>query len=292
MMMHIEPYELIVTAASRPHLLQPTLQSLLMHVDHWPTRILIHDDAVQPDQWVGTQKAVEEAILAVSAHAEVDWHPEVLLHQADPPRRLGLALNWLLANVTTDYALYSQDDFVTVRSLPILAALDVMATHGLHQMRFNKRATMQFKETWAGVWEKAARTFAMPTGPITCTISDHWYFQTSLWRVSEIRRALAFWTETLDRRRRLAADEPEGLINYFFDHLAYGGDPDSHAVRAACQKTFIWGPIGEDRYVRHIGGSRDDWRGNHARQGAIDEAATAWREIRSYPGTHPTEPER
>lgn len=292
------PYEIIVTSASRPHLLHPTLVSLLRKVDQQPSMIQIHDDAVFPGRWRDIQDAVRSAIHDVYDKQEA---PSVRLHHQDPPRRLGFAINWLLANVQTDYVLYSQDDFVTVRRLPLPRALDVMHYHDLHHVRFNKRATMAFKETWNGRWYKEERGYVhSPTEFFmdryeldgvhgyrsfrleTLTVSDHWYFQLGLWRVGEMRRALKFWTENDGRSRRLAIDEVEGLINHYFDHVAYGGDPSSPTSRALHQKTFIWGPIGEDRFIRHIGGNKEDWAGDHPRAGAADDWDTAWREIKGY----------
>jgi hypothetical protein len=267
------PYELIVTSASRPHLLQPTLESLLTNIDQMPERILIHDDAVFPNKWSAVQDAVIEAVKDLTGHSSIS------ITRGDPPRRLGLAINWLMTNVQTEYVLYSQDDFVTVRPVPIARALDVMHQNNLHHIRFNKRATMQFKETWNGRWHKEERTF----GDATLTVSDHWYFQLGLWRVAEMRKALAFWTANDDRTRRLCLDEPENMINHFFDKIEYPCD-DSTGVdyRVNGPRTFIWGPIGEDRFIRHIGGNKADWVGDHVRIGGIDNIEVAWREIDSY----------
>ena len=276
------PYALIMTSASRPHLLKPTLESLFAHLDQMPLRVLVHDDVLDREK----NRGIQEALLGLTKGVYHGY--QLALHHADPPRRLGLAINWLLANIgsETEYVLYSQDDFVTVRDIPLRRALQVMHDHNLHHIRFNKRATMAFKETWAGRWVKEERTFLMgaPTLkiPEVLTISDHWYFQLGLWRVSEMRKALSFWTANPERTRRLALDEPEGMINHYFDHIAYGGDYTDQANRAQCQKTFIWGPIGEDRYIRHIGGDREDWAGTHPRSGGVDSQLQAWAEIAEH----------
>lgn len=280
------PYELLITSASRSHLLGPTLKSLFMRLDHLPWRVIIHEDARDPSQW--------EAIKQVVLDLELSHVTQVMMVQADPPRRLGLAINWMLRNLhqQTKYILYCQDDFVAVRTIPVARALTVMEQHNLHHIRFNKRATMAFKEVWNGKWYKAERDFVLVENDIgaetqTLTVSDHWYFQLGLWRVEEILKAFDFWTENLSRTGRLRLDEPETLINHFFDMVHYKtGDADA-AVRAVKQRTYIFGPIGEDRYVRHIGGSREDWAGDHERSGKEDDQATAWREIQSYLGPHP-----
>lgn len=284
------PYTLIVTSASRPHCLKPTLRSLVRFLDQPPAAVLIHDDAVVAGRWQETTRAVEEA-FAVLAPAI-----PVTAHLADPPRRLGPAVAWLLDQVHTEYVLYSQDDHVAVRPMPVAATLDVMQVCRLHHVRFNKRATLAVKDTWAGPWEKVERRFciypdaiedglAASTHDVIMTVSDHWYFQLSIWRVAEMQRAISFWRETPDRWARFAARDPEEAVNHYFDHVAYGGDPLDPRTRTACQRTFIWGPIGTDRFIRHIGGSPADWRGDHVRSGGSDDPETAWREIHSYPNT-------
>jgi hypothetical protein len=288
-----EPYELLITSASRPHLLRPTLESLLRRVEVLPQRVVVHDDAVFSGRKGAVNAAVVEAYTAVFGTDMTGW-PVTLMHFADPPRRLGPALAWLMTQAQTPFALYSQDDFVAVRAIPIGRALDVMLVHALHHIRFNKRATMAVKDTWTGPWRKEERDFVMLGQGDTSytqrlTISDHWYFQLGLMRVAELRAALVFWTSTQERLERLAWREPETLINHYFDRVRYGDAFDARhpRTRAQVQRTFIWGPIGEDRYVRHIGGDPGDWASDHPRYG-VDSAARAWEEIASYPGPHPT----
>lgn len=282
------PYTLIVTASHRPHLLDPTLQSLLAHVDQPPTEILVHDDdatdLLKPE--IGEARRADTRACLTHLMAEADWLEgcPTVYTWASPPRRMGLALRWLLANVRTEYVLYSQDDFVTVRRLPVALALDTLQTHELHQIRFNKRATLAYKETWQGRWEKREVHY----GPVTLCVSDHWYFQTGVWRVAPIKAAVEWATATETRRRLLAQASAEEALNLILDGhcgpiaglstpLPTWQDP---ATRQAYQRTFIWGPIGEDRYIRHIGG--EDPTGDHPRHGGIDSVAQAWREIASY----------
>jgi hypothetical protein len=272
------PYDLIITAAARPALLLPTLQSLLAHVDQPPERILIHDDAVDPDRWEETKEVVSSAL-------RLRPNLQVVLHHAAPPRRLGGALRWLLANVRTEYVLYSQDDHVVVRPLPVTAALATLHAYNLHQIRFNKRATLAFKETWQGRWYKRE---VDAYGATPLTVSDHWYFQTGVWRAQPLHAAIEWLHANSTRRAILQEVQAEEAINHVMDGR-FGPIPgltipSRHAadpgVRRTVQRTFIWGPIGEDRYIRHIGGERPT--SDHARDGGVDEEAKAWREIRSY----------
>lgn len=304
------PYDLIVTASHRPHLLGPTLSSLLAQVDQPPARILIHDDAVPVFQPVVGPNAArrsqvdELATLRAQTHAVLAaLNPlmPVIYTWADPPRRLGLALRFLLDNVSTDYVLYSQDDHVVVRPLPIQRALALMHEHTLHQIRFNKRATVAFKDTWQGRWTKEEVRFPNPgwdalppngleiQGATTLTVADHWYFQTGLWRVAPIRAAVQWVTCTPTRREILRLGVAEEAINRVLDgHLGpipglsvpHPQDAHEPRTRRQIQRTFIWGPIGEDRYIRHIGGASPS--GSHPRDGGTDDPARAWREIDGY----------
>jgi hypothetical protein len=283
-------YDLIVTASHRPHLLEPTLVSLLDKVDQRPARLLVHDDAaVVPHERTWAQSEVFHIQAARREQARTVLQRlgvPVVYTWANPPRCLGLALRWLLNHVETDYVLYSQDDFVTLRPLPIQRALQAMDVNGLHQIRFNKRATRSEKDTWQGVWKK--EEVILPGGA-TVTTSDHWYFQTGLWRVAPIQAALDWLTSTPERQQILSVASGEEAINRVMDG-AFGAIPglptpewekaENARVRARVQRTFIWGPIGEDRYIRHIGGESPT--GNHVRLGGIDTQAQAGAESRAY----------
>lgn len=281
-------YSLVVTSASRPHLLGPTLESLLAHVDVLPQKIFLHDDAAfEP----GTPQAAHRWDQVKACLAALDYPRQIVVTHADPPRRLGLALWWLLHNVETDYVLYSQDDFVTVRDLPIRRALAALDAYGLHQIRFNKRATLGQKDTWKGPWRKEMVQF----GSATLTVSDHWYFQTGLWRVAPIKAVVDWCTATPERTALFAPAEE--VINRAMDGCLgpipgleiprAADDAEAPAVRARVQRTFIFGAIGEDRYIRHIGVDPADWTGEHPREPQeraewTSKQRQAWVEIASY----------
>lgn len=307
------PYTLIVTASHRPHLLGPTLESLLRQVDQPPVTVILHDDAVLPFRAIaptGTVAHMKEETTREQELARrrnetkavlqrLDLPVPVVYTWADPPRRLGLALAWILDRVETEYALYSQDDFVTVRPVPIALALATMAQYDLHQIRFNKRATVGQKETWQGPWRKQESRFAgvrvtADAAPrdVVCTVSDHWYFQTGLWRVAPIRAAIRWLTANVARREMLETGGvlAEEGVNHAMDGrfgpipgLAVpedGHDGVATHIRQRYQRTYIWGGIGEDRYIRHIGGA--DPTAEYPRDGGADDPARAWREIRGY----------
>src|SRR3972149_3994168 len=102
------PYELIITSASRPHLLGPTLTSLLAHVDQAPALVWIHDD-VPPDYSGGSgPSAVRDVVNAAVGANSVRCG----IAQTAPPVGLGGALYWLLDRGKGGYVLYSPEDFV------------------------------------------------------------------------------------------------------------------------------------------------------------------------------------
>src|SRR3972149_6082863 len=111
------PYELIVPSSSRPHLLERTLSTFFVHTGQFPERVIVHDDGGFP----GKQKQVAR-LLVTQVPEEI---PVVFRYDEDPMRH-GPALKWLLDQVRTEYVVYTQDDFATVRRLPISRALGVL----------------------------------------------------------------------------------------------------------------------------------------------------------------------
>ena len=241
------PFELLITSASRPHLLARTLASLWAMLPQKPARVLIHNDEV----FAGRERAMADLIEAFGQRTTIKYL------STNPPRRLGPALAWLLYQAQTEYILYSQDDFEALRPLPVVPALDLMAAHDLNQIRFNKRVTMDKK----GAFVKVEKTY----DGLTLCVSDHWYFQTGLWRTSVIRRVADWWCFD---GPGVFAEHSEAKINAALngEMVAHGypglidparwNDPEE---RARTVKTFIWGKVGEEPYIRHIGEKEEDW---------------------------------
>ena len=204
------PYELIVPSASRPKLLGACLISTLARVDQPPKTIIVHDDVVKPE----TADEVRAVCEAIARSRDIP----LLFEQHRPPLSHGPSLHKLLARVSTEYVLYTQDDQFVERDVPVRDALALMHAHTLHQIRFNKRATMEWKSTWqkrefhfghpndlrcndgAGhriTIRSAAERVARGAEPlcdrcgvpahVVLTVADHWYFQLGLWRVSRIK---------------------------------------------------------------------------------------------------------
>lgn len=282
------PYDLIVPSASRPHLLERVLHSLLEHVDQKPRMLIVHDDAAFP----GRQHLVYEVVMqAARTHAV-----PVIVEAHDPPLNHGPSVHWLLQHVETPYVLYSQDDHIVVRDLPITRCLDVMQQHDLHHVRFNKRATMDYKGEFKKIEVSYRRTRPLwgthtAWEDLTLCVSDHWYFQTSLWRVARIKPVVDWW---MQHHGASFHEHCEVKVNRTFNgQIAEFGEPwplpnalghrtidpttgvrraidnpMDPLVRQTYQRTFIWGKIGEERYIEHIGGDPADWalwrpRGGH-----------------------------
>ena len=258
------PYELIVTSASRPHLLEQTLLTLAEMMDQLPRLVTVHDDAVFPGK---------EAEVRLTAERHFPGS-RIVCH--DPPIGLGPALYQLIRDVRTDYVLYSQDDFETIRGLPIRLALEVMEQHGINQIRFNKRRTMDRKGDFVKC-ERFFRTTRRLEGGETIaeslplTVADHWYFQTGLWRTSTIWAVLDWWkgwgpgifAEHAEAKINAALNGEmarEGFPSRYFPvevmPPAHWNDPK---LRAEIAKTFIWGRIGDAPFISHIGTNPEDW---------------------------------
>lgn len=281
-------YDLIIASASRPHLLRQTLRTLFDHVPQsdWPTRAILHDDAAFPGQ---QQQVLHEFTQNVPDKVVRLWRHD------DPPIRHGPTLKWLLDQVETEYVLYTQDDHVVIRELPIRKALDVMHAYDLNQIRFNKRDTGPWKETWKGRWYKVPVAFPdrrddtrgawifpghADVPGTTLTVSDHWYFQTSLWRVSAIKPVVDWFMDDLQESTWFGehceqkinnsmngnvARFPRGLIVLPSEALTPEQREREQEVRATCQKTFIWGGIDCKAFIQHIGSKPGDWALPHPR---------------------------
>lgn len=262
-------YDLIVASASRPHLLRRTLTSLLANVDVQPRCVFVHDDAVFHDQRDAVLNAVHDGVRIARTRDASSVQVLGTAIAVDPPRRHGPALAWLLAQTDAEFVLYTQDDHETVRPVPLARALDFMRARDLNQIRFNKRATLDYKDTWQGRWHKKEFLMAMSV-PLTndgqrmlvqqhFTVSDHWYFQTSLWRTSVIKPAvLALHEAQPDAFKHRCEDQ---INDYLDDHCArtHGLDARDPDVRAKYLRTFIYGKIGDERYVQHIGDQSRDF---------------------------------
>jgi hypothetical protein len=243
------PYDIIITSVhDRADLLDQTLRSMLPQLDQKPARILINEDVRAGHPFV--EGRTEGILRGIEAAREV---PFVLLRQ-NPGTGLARAMLRLLEAASTEFVFYTQEDFDFVRPVPVARCLELMQRHALNHVRFNKRDTLPVKgahrpdkKTW---WTKQEVDF---DGQKLC-VSDHVYFQANL-----TRRAL--WLEGF---KELVTADPnlsrgEARFNGWLN-TKYGGGCGSvdgdQAARRDLLRTFIWGGVGEPRFVLHTGAER------------------------------------
>lgn len=294
-MADLSRYTAILPSASRPHLLERSLETMFEMLAPIPSRLVIHDDAA----FRGQRQAITDVV-----ERTVPKHVDAIVLFDDPPIHHGPALYWLLSQIPADerYCFYTQDDWEFVRPINVLDAFQMLEDYGLHHIRFNKRETMPYKGEGETRWYKKEVHFArrvialkdgvsseeytanpdpalwrgepyvIPESEQILTISDHWYFQASVWRLSQIKPVVTWWYEhalgsfreaseikinkTLNGQveRAYAAVREAGVIL-----PPAGSNPAEHAIRQEYQRTFIWGPIGEKPYVQHLGVQPHQW---------------------------------
>lgn len=242
------PYEVIVTSVhDRNDLLERTVRTMLEHVDQKPQRIIVNEDA-RPN--LPVLNGLSEKICS---GIEQDFGVKVELIAKRPGTGLALALLRLYENAATEFVFYTQEDFDFVRDVPVSRCLELMQRHALNHVRFNKRNTLPIKghhhvdpSKW---WTKKEVKFDEQT----MCVSDHVYFQACL-----NRRALL-----LEGLKEIIYSNPsvriEAAVNKWFNTKHGGGcgsvDGDQD-VRRDVLKTFVWGGIGEPRFILHTGAER------------------------------------
>ena len=275
---NLTDYTAIIPSASRPHLLALSLRSMFAMLCPTPSRLLIHDDAAFPGQRSMIEAAINDC---------VPKHVDVICQYDDPPIFHGPALYWLLKRLPPgdEFCFYTQDDWEFLRPVPVFDAFALLRRFRLNHIRFNKRETMPYKGEGPTRWEKTeylcpddldvltgipreVATGAFPRGGQILTLSDHWYFQASVWRVAHIKPVVDWWFENHLGSFRDAA---EIKINHTFNgqvRLArdlpillppIGAPANHHVTRSLVQSTWIWGPIGEQPYIRHLGVAEKDF---------------------------------
>jgi len=237
-------YELLVTAVSeRADLFVQSLDSLISNLDQQPSRVIVHED-VRPGSAPG---AIEGWLKDAKATSRIaDYKLEVM----SPARGLGPAMLRALQMAKTPIVLYTQEDWLAVRPIPVSQALVLMETHSLHHIRFNKRKTMKAKHAdTVKPWHKVEVQYAAQT----LCISDHWYTQTSLWRVSQALPGVEAVAHAYPQANAFVARFNDWMNEKHGD----GKQPwNDQAMRGERLKTFIWGPVGEPAFIQHLGSAR------------------------------------
>jgi hypothetical protein len=243
-------YDLIVTSVhDRADLLDRTLRSLLPRLDQKPERILVNEDA-RADRPV-----VEGRSEEIVQRIEADLGVTVELLRQRPGTGLARALLRLYEAAATEFVLYTQEDFDTVRDVPVVSTLETMRRHGLNHVRFNKRNTLPIKGHHHADRSKWWTKQEVQLDGQTFCVSDHIYFQLCL-----NRRALL-----LEGLKEILYGNPTGnvrieaAVNHWFNTKHGGGCGSvdgSQDVRRDKLKTFVFGKVDEPRFIVHTGAER------------------------------------
>jgi len=233
------PYDLVITAVSeRADLLESTLLALLAAVDQQPRQIYVHED-VRPGTSPGH---IADVLRSHGIKAE---------HRiTNPARGMGCGMLWGFETAQAEYVLYTQEDWLPVRAIPVADTLAVMHEYGLHHIRWNKRKTMRCKheDKPSMTWWKVEKEIG---GHPLC-VSDHWYTQTSLWRRSIALPGLRATAGLSNSAGSFIAAYNHWMFKTYGDGRAWNDQEMRHELL----RTYIWGPIAEPAYIKHVGSRR------------------------------------
>lgn len=247
-------YDIVVTAVSdRADLFVESMESLLNAVDQPPHRLIVHED-VRPGV-----PAKGGTIFAWLAAADVAKRVGGFQHVVESPGvGMGKGVLWCMERATTHHVLFTQEDWLALRPIPVRRTLRLMEANALHHVRWNKRKTMLYKGEGPTRWNKVEVAFADPAPEgdepqmQTMCIADHWYTQTSLWRAEE----------ALPGIRAAAAMHSQGnsfvsAFNHWMNSRRADGRPlQEQSYRHEKLRTYIYGGVGEPPFIRHLGSTR------------------------------------
>lgn len=243
------PYEIIVSSVhDRGDLLERTLRSMLSVLDQKPDRVIVHEDA-RPDRPV-VERRTEDMLIAVGR----DFGVQTALIATRPGTGLPRAMLRLLEMASTEFVFYTQEDFDFVRPVPVARCLDIMQRHALNSVIFNKRNTLPIKGAHipdkARWWTKEEVLF---DGRPFC-VAEHWRFQANMGRRALFLEGVK---ELLTSNPSLAKIEHpyNGWLNTKYGE-GCGSVDGSQKRRRELLRTFIWGSVGEPRFVLHTGAER------------------------------------
>ena len=246
-------YDCIVSSVhDRGDLLERTLRSMLVQLDQRPARIIVHED-VRPDQ-----PFVAGRTQALLASIERDFGRPALLLQTNPGGGLGRAMLRLLRVAETPWVFYTQEDFDFVRPTPAGRCLELCAAHDLWHVRFNKRKTMAVKGADRPPESRWTKKEVQYGGQTFC-VSDHWYFQGSLWKRDVALRGFEAVVAAVPEGRKV--DFCEVKFNHWIN-TTFGGDrplgchDGEQERRQELARSFIWGGVAEPAFIQHTGHDR------------------------------------
>lgn len=233
-------YDLCITAVSeRADLFVRGMDSLLANLDMPPSRLIVHED-VRPG-------SVPGEIGRWLGQTALQFRHKV----RSPAKGLGQAMKWCLEQVSTPVVLYTQEDYGAARMIPVKQALEIMQAHGLNHVRFNQRQTMPHKHGDKGRNPNPWRKVEVIIGEQVFCVSDHWYTQTSLWRVEPALEGMraVLNKETIASSNLFVARFNEWMNRKQGDGVRPWND---QMMRHERLKTYIWGGIGEPAFLTSL----------------------------------------
>lgn len=222
--------EILITSSSRPQLFPIFWESFKkMCIIRQPYRVTVHEDFVFQEESTKVIQYLEKLRSKGEIH---------IIDYDRPAHGLGWTLNhYITKRFDCDYIFYMQEDWFFERPIDIDQIIWTMDQNPekLNLVFFNKIRNQ-------GVINKMRQDEYDYNG-MKCCIYHAWAFLPGIWRLPFVKK---HW--------RSAPERPEGAFTNSFG---------SHVQRipvAYCEKkigAYIYGRMGEHRYVRHIG---NDWR--------------------------------
>ena len=285
------PYTLIIPSASRPHLLDTVLKTFFEHADQLPVQLILHDDAVFPRKQDLIREVIEARTPKSVPFTYGNDDPPIK-HGPTIHWLLKQVTTKYVLYTQDDHQIVR--DLPISRALALLDRYqlnqirfnkrDTLDKKGREGEEFYKVESAFSDDPAASerLW-KTQRSSELPDWHcgeagcdghghrVTLCAADHWYFQTGVWRVAAIKPVVDWWA-TEGGTYGAFAEHCEVKINQVMNGQwqklisfpppvpccdpAQWNDP---SIRATVHKTFIWGKIGEPRFVDHIGFKPEDW---------------------------------
>ena len=215
---------LMYDSASRPNLVEQSLQTLQRHMKYSGETIWIfHEAELFPDE---SAKCVHIAKYSGIFDKIVK----------SKPRGQGMSIGNILKECKTEYFIHFEDDHICLRDIPLDDIVGVMETnHKINQIAFNKRVTVPIVAGWP---KKEIKS-----GNFTLTTSPHWRYTPAIWRMDYIKPRWVDFPNSdnshweIQRVLKKNAKEERPDANWIIENLG----------------TYYWGKIGEPAYVKNIG---------------------------------------
>ena len=232
--------DILIMGSSRPQLLVYLIESLqrfvLSQIQNVEYKIFLHEDFLIPSESDKTIKFCKENNITVVNH--------------NPNIGVGPAMDYMFKkHIKAPYLLYLQDDWEFERSgIDVDRILCMMnRNQNVNCVTFHKYRNMKPFDRW----EHKEVEF---DGVGMC-LYPGWTFNPGIWRMSKVRQ---HW--------RTKKERPEG---YWQTGLGTHEQRMSHKYCEDNLGSYVYGGMGEYRYVRHLGGTwrMAEWQMNNKKPG-------------------------